>query len=65
MSTPSEDIKQIAHELINQLPNGVSWEKLLYTLQVRRDIEAGLADSRAGRTVSTETLLAEFSLNKD
>ena len=65
MSTASEDIKQTAHQLIDQLPDGVSWEKLLYTLQVRRDIEAGLADSRAGRTVSTAAVRAEFGLDQD
>ena len=65
MSTSVEDIKQTAHHLIDQLPDGVSWEKLLYTLQVRRDIEAGLADSKAGRGVSTRALRAEFGLDDD
>lgn len=65
MSTNSEDIKQTARQLIDQLPDGVSWEKLLYTLQVRRDIEAGLADRRDGRTVNTKTVRAEFGLTDD
>ena len=65
MSTSTEDTKQIAHHLIDQLPDGVSWEKLLYTLQVRRDIEAGLADCKAGRVVSTKVLRTEFNLDKD
>lgn len=64
MSTQTEDIKRTAHSLIDQLPDGVSWEKLLYTLQVRRDIEAGLEDSKAGRVISTEALRAEFGLDK-
>ncbi len=65
MSTSAQDIKQTAHHLIDQLPEGVSWEKLLYTLQVRRDIEAGLADSKAGRVISTKDLRAEFGLDED
>jgi len=65
MSTNNEDIKQTAHHLIDQLPDEVSWEKLLYTLQVRRDIEAGLADSKAGRVMSTEALRAGFGLDND
>ncbi len=64
MSTSAQDIKQTAHHLIDELPDGVSWEKLLYTLQIRQDIEAGLADSRAGRVISTEALRAEFGLDK-
>lgn len=65
VTTSSEDIKQTAHQLIEQLPDGVSWEKILYTLQVRRDIEAGLAESKAGRGVSTKTLRDEFGLDDD
>ena len=65
MSTPTEDIKQTAHQLIDQLPDGVSWEKLLYTLQVRRDIEAGLADIHTGRGVSSKIMRTEFNLKED
>ena len=65
MATIAQDTKQTAHHLIDQLPDGVSWEKILYTLQVRRDIEAGLADSRAGRGVSTKALRAKFGLNDE
>jgi hypothetical protein len=65
MSAQIEDVKQIAHHLIDQLPDGVSWEKLLYTLQIRQDIEAGLEDIKAGRVMTTEELKAEFKLTED
>ena len=65
MSAQADDVKQTAHLLIDQLPDGVSWEKLLYTLQIRQDIEAGLEDSKAGRVISTDSLRAEFGLHKD
>lgn len=57
------NIKETAHQLIDQLPDDVNWEKVLYTLQVRHDIEAGLADVEAGRVVSTEQLRKDLGLN--
>ena len=30
-----QEIKQTAHRLIDDLPDYTSWEKLLYTLQIR------------------------------
>lgn len=65
MSAQIDDVKRIAHHLIDQLPDGVSWEKLLYTLQIRGDIEAGLEDSKAGRVISTEALRSEFGLDEN
>jgi predicted transcriptional regulator len=65
MSAQIEDVKKTAHSLIEQLPDGVSWEKLLYTLQVRQDIEAGLEDIKAGRVYSSKEIMTEFNLNKD
>ena len=65
MSAKIEDVKETAHQLIDQLPDGVSWENLLHALQIRQDIEAGLEDSKAGRVISTEALRAEFGLNND
>jgi len=58
------NIKETAHQLIDQLPDDVNWEKVLYTLQVRRDIEAGLADVEAGRVVTTEQLRKDLGLTQ-
>jgi predicted transcriptional regulator len=49
----AQEIKQAAHQLIDSLPDDATWETLLYTLQVRHDIEAGVADAKAGRVYST------------
>lgn len=54
--------KQQAHQLIDELPDSVSWEELAYRLEVRADIEAGLADAQAGRVVTTAELRREFGL---
>ena len=49
-------VKATAHQLIDTLPDDTSWEKLLYTLQVRQDIEAGLKDSEAGYVIDSTEL---------
>ncbi len=54
--------KQQARRLIDELPDGISWQELAYRLEVRADIEEGLADIKAGRVVSTAELRREFGL---
>ncbi len=43
-------IKEDARQLIDQLPDDSSWDDLIHEIYVRQTIEAGLADSHAGRT---------------
>ena len=62
MSTPAHTIKQAAHRLIDQLPDGASWKDLIYELSVMQDIEEGLQDSDAGRVVDDATVRREFGL---
>jgi hypothetical protein len=49
----AQEIKQTAHQLIADLPDDATWETLLYTLQVRHDIETGIADAKACRVYGT------------
>jgi hypothetical protein len=58
----TSDIKDTAHRLIDALPDDTSWEKLLYTLQIRHDIEAGLNDSDAGYVVDSGDLRRELGI---
>ncbi|TVZ38018.1 hypothetical protein P886_2369 [Alteromonadaceae bacterium 2753L.S.0a.02] len=51
------NVKEAAHQLIDQLPEDVNWDKVLYTFQVRRDIEAGMADIEAGRVIDGDKVL--------
>ena len=53
-------IKQRAHELIEALPDDATWQDLLYALDFRGDIEAGLADAKAGRVTGAEDLRREY-----
>ncbi len=57
-----ETPKQQAHRLLDTLPEDATWERLVYTLEVRADIEAGLADVAAGRVVSQEEVRRQFGL---
>ena len=59
------DIKQAAHQLIDQLPEGSTWNDAIYEMVVRREIELGLEDSDAGRTTPVEDLRKEFGLDEE
>ena len=54
--------KEQARKLIDQLPDTASWSELAYQLEVRADIEEGLADIKAGRTTPLDDIRREFGL---
>ncbi len=58
----TSDIKKIARELIDKLPDNATWDDVIYEVVVRREIEAGLADSEANRTTPAEDIAKEFGL---
>jgi hypothetical protein len=58
------NIKDEARKLIENMPDGSTWDDVMREIYVRQAIESGLADSRAGRTTSVEKLRAEFGLGK-
>jgi hypothetical protein len=53
-------IKQRAHELIEALPDDATWQDLLYALELRGDVEAGLADAKSGRVTQVEELRRDY-----
>jgi predicted transcriptional regulator len=55
---PAHDLKQEAHRLVDQLPEGASWDDLMYEVYVRTAVDRGLADVEAGRVLSHEEVLA-------
>jgi predicted transcriptional regulator len=57
-------IKQRAHELIEALPDDATWQDLLYALELRGDVEAGLADAKAGRVAETAELRRDYGLSR-
>ncbi len=50
MSTTT-NVKSEAFRLVEQLPEDATWEDIQHEIYVRQAIEAGLKDSREGRTV--------------
>ncbi len=57
-------IKDEALHLVEDLPDNASWDDLMYRIYVRQAVEAGLADSEAGRTVDVKDVRARFGLNR-
>ncbi|MBK6741247.1 MAG: hypothetical protein IPG64_27005 [Haliea sp.] len=60
----STDIKTSAHELIDRLPESVSWTELAYHIEVRASIERGLEDIEAGRAYTSEEVKEHLGLTK-
>lgn len=61
MST--EDIKNEALRLIERLPEDVTWDVLMHEIYVHQSFEAGLADSKAGKTVDVTAVRQKFGLS--
>ena len=60
----TESIKERAHRLIDDLPEGSTWEDLVHRIYAYQAIEAGLADSEAGRTREVGEVRQRFGLPK-
>jgi hypothetical protein len=57
-------IKDEAHQLINRLPDTATWSDVLYALELRTDVDQGLADANAGRVVGIEELRREYGTKR-
>lgn len=58
----SASVKAEARRLVEQLPDDATWEDLMYEIYVRQSIEAGLQDSREGKTVPVEEVRRQLGL---
>ena len=58
------NVKSAARQLIDQLPEGVTWDELAYEIEVRASIERGLADADAGRLISQGEVEKKFGIKK-
>lgn len=56
------NVKQAARHLIEELPENCTWEDLMNRIYVQVTIEAGLADSLAGRLTAVEAVRKQFGL---
>ncbi len=59
---PATNIKAAVHEVAEQLSNTATWDDVIYEMTVRKEIEAGLADSKADRVTPAIDVLKEFGL---
>lgn len=64
MATAAQSLKQYLHTLAHELPDTATTDDALYHLELRRNIEAGLADCEAGRTVPHEVVLRRYGLSE-
>ncbi|MBT9163008.1 MAG: hypothetical protein DDT27_01576 [Dehalococcoidia bacterium] len=57
-------IKYQAQRLLDDLSENATWDDVMYKIYVCQAIEAGLEDSKAGRTISVEEVRSRFGLTK-
>jgi predicted transcriptional regulator len=62
-SMQTENIKEKAHQLLDNLPESATWEDLMYRIYAREAIEAGIKDSDQGRTVDVKEVRKRFGLS--
>lgn len=60
----SSTVKEQAAKLVECQPDDISREDLMYSIYVRQAVEAGLADSEAGRVYDDDEVRAEFGLDQ-
>lgn len=59
---PTSDIREEAKRIVESLPATATWEDLAHEIYVREAIEAGLADSEAGRTADVADVRERYGL---
>jgi hypothetical protein len=57
-----QNVKEEARRLVENLPEDVTWDDLMYQIYVRQTIEAGLADSEADRIIEVKDVRKRFGL---
>ncbi len=62
-SMQTENIKDKAHKLLDNLPDSATWEDLMYRIYVLEAIEAGIKDSDQGHTVDVKEVRRRFGLS--
>ena len=58
----SPGIKREAQRLVEQLPEQVSWDDLMYAIYVRQGVDRGIADADNGRVVPHDEAVARLGI---
>ena len=56
------NIKDEVRRLLDRLPEDATWDDLMHEIYVRKAIDAGMADSDAGRTTPVDEVRKRFGL---
>ncbi|HKT32452.1 MAG TPA: hypothetical protein VJS89_08175 [Gammaproteobacteria bacterium] len=64
MGTVIETIRDKVRHLADELPQGATWDDVLYRVALCRSVERGLTDAEAGRLVPVEELLKEYGIEE-
>lgn len=62
ISMETQNIKEEAKRLVENLPDNSTWDDLMYEIYVRQAIESGLKDSQAEKVISVEEVRNKFGL---
>ncbi|MCH7605769.1 MAG: hypothetical protein IH962_01310 [Chloroflexi bacterium] len=60
----TNNIKEEARRLVDNLPEDATWDELMYQIYVRQAVEAGLKDSEAGRTIEVKEVRSKLGLSR-
>ncbi len=58
----TNNIKEEAKQLIENLPENSTWDDLMYLIYVRQAIESGLQDSQDGKVISVDKVREKFGV---
>ena len=58
----TENIKDQARRLVDDLPESATWEDVMYRIYVRQAVDAGIKDSDEGRTIDVKEVRKRFGL---
>lgn len=61
MSNPAPNLKQRAHDLVDQLPEGATWDDLIEKARLRQDVEEGIAAADRGEFATAEEVRSAFA----
>ena len=62
ISMQTENIKDQARRLVDDLPDSATWDDVMYRIYVRQAVDAGIKDSDEGRTIGVKEVRKRFGL---
>jgi len=60
--TQTKDIKSAARQLVDSLPDDVTWDNVMYGVYVRQAVVAGRQDAAEGRLFDVAEVRRQFGL---